>query len=747
MEPTARYTMDDDGIATIWLDQPEKSVVTVNPVLLDDLTQTVNRLRDEPGLKAVVVTTARPNCFVAGADLFEVRGMSPQKKEAFLAKGQTTFNLIADLNVPTVAAIGGDCLGGGLELALACDYRVAAKGKYSLGLPEVKLGILPAWGGTFRLPRLIGLSRGLPMILAGKTVTPRKAKSVGIVDEVVDGEKLLVAAKRVVIRGVKPRKLGLIDRMLASVSMLRGMMLRSARKQTLAQTFGNYPAPERVLDIVATGYREGMAAGLKAERTGLVDLSQTDAGQGLMRLFFLRQDVKKAMKEQFADQPKTIKQAAVIGGGTMGAGIAYSLIKAGIPVRLVEVNVQAAGAAMARIQGMLDDDVKAKRLDHLEARHIFNRVMPTTDWSGLKLCDIVIEAVLEKMEMKNEVFDRVEKLVRTDAILATNTSSLSVTEMAVGRAHSDRFVGLHFFNPVPKMPLVEVIKGHDTSEQTMATAVALAAKVGKSPIAVKDGPGFLVNRLLIPYLAEALTIACEMAARHEPPARYDAGIVAIDEAMKRWGMPMGPFELMDQIGLDVSVAVLNSLGSQFKQRLPQDIDMSKVLDSGWLGRKSGKGFYNYGQGKKATPTVNSAMMKLLPTEGGVGGCESLMSEVAIQWRLVLPMINECAWLLTDEIVESTDVVDLGMVMGTGLAPFRGGLVSFVDNVGVEQIVGRLEMYANELGCRFAPSPLLVELNTLRLPLSRFKEAVALRTTNGRTVANQSTPKGRFRAAP
>ncbi len=393
----------------------------------------------------------------------------------------------------------------------------------------------------------------------------------------------------------------------------------------------------------------------------------------------------------------------------MGAGIVYSLARAGIQVRLIEVDPKAVSAGLSRVRKNFEDDVKGGRMTLLEAKHAMNRVVPSTQWTGLKLADIAIEAVVEKMPLKREIFAKLDRLTRPDCVLATNTSSLGVTEMAQATVRPNRVVGLHFFNPVPKMPLVEVVRTSQSDDQSLATAAGLAAKIGKTAVLVKDTPGFLVNRILIPYLAEALLLASE-----------GTSIVTIDEAMKKWGMPMGPFELLDEIGLDVSAHVLNSLADQIgRDRVPASPAVEKALAQGWLGKKSGRGFYIHGSKKGQKPVVNSELTTLLaePTSSILD-----LDHSRIAWRLVLPMVNEAARLLEEGVVENTEAIDLAMVLGTGFAPFRGGLARFADSVGIEAIVAQMRETAARHGSRFTPASLLTELANRHLKLHDFAEA-------------------------
>ncbi|HEY8669194.1 MAG TPA: 3-hydroxyacyl-CoA dehydrogenase NAD-binding domain-containing protein, partial [Tepidisphaeraceae bacterium] len=423
---------------------------------------------------------------------------------------------------------------------------------------------------------------------------------------------------------------------------------------------------------------------------------------------------------QLTAKPREVKYAAVIGGGTMGAGIAHGLLRAGVLVRLIEVNPQAAGAGVGRVKRMLEEDVAAGRITRLQAKHALHHLSPTTEWTGLRLADLVVEAVIERMDAKREVFAKLDRLTRSDAVLATNTSSLSVTEMAAATEHRGRVVGLHFFNPVPKMALVEVVRTADSDDVSLATAAAIALRMGKTPVLVKDAPGFVVNRILIPYLLEALAMATE-----------DAPIREVDVAMKQWGMPMGPFELLDEIGLDTGWHVLRSLGGMLDQQVQTPAAVEQAVGRGWLGKKSGRGFYLYDDKKKAGD-VNEEFVAMLRT------CQGEFSAEAAQWRLVLPMVNAAAMLLEAGVVDSADTIDLATVLGTGFAPFRGGVMHFADSVGAEEIVARLHELAKRHGPRFAPAPLLLRAAAMKSSVSHLAP-VAPATSSPARDASASKP--------
>lgn len=610
MEPAVRTSTDADNILTIELDVPGKPVNTCTPQLLAELSEVVDSLA-KSNAAGVIIASAKARSFNAGADLFAIRDMDAAQARTYLGDGQALFERIARLSMPTVAAINGDCLGGGCELALACTYRVIADdGAISIGLPEVKLGLIPAWRGATRLPRMIGLTKALPILLAGETMSPLKAKQSGLVDEVVQPDALREAAKRLVMIRRPPQRPGLGQRLCAALPPLRYRTLEVARRRTMDRTFGNYPAPLRLLEVVKTGYEQGEAAGLAAEREAILQLTQTPATQNLLRLFFLRQGAKRRAAEALKAKPSPINDVAVIGGGTLGAGIAQVLILAGIRARLVEVNPTAV----------------------------------TTEWTGLEAADLVVEAVEDTIDAKRDVFARLDKLARPDAVLVTTTGTLRVADISKAAGRRDRVIGLHFFNPLDKTPLVELIRTSETNDAALATGVGLATRIGKTPILVADSPGLLVNRLLLPHVVEAQALAGE-----------GVPIARIDDAMKRWGMQKSPFELLDELGIDTARCVSGSL----------------------------------------------------PKPSGTGSGSSTPED--IQWRLVLPIVNEAARVLREGVTDSADDIDLATVLGLGFAPFRGGVAKFTEDAGVDLIVRRLNEMAARHGQRFTPDDLLLDM--------------------------------------
>jgi 3-hydroxyacyl-CoA dehydrogenase/enoyl-CoA hydratase/carnithine racemase len=645
MPAAVRLETGPDRVLTVWFDLPDKTVNTLTARTWSDLDAVLDEV-EAAGAAGVVFASGKPRSFLAGADLYEMEAMDDAQLDAYLATGQRIVDRIAALPMPTVAAINGDALGGGFELALACRSRVAVdEPRIRIGLPETTLGLVPAWGGAIRLPRLIGLAESLKVLIPGRSLSPAESLELGLIDEVVPRDRLLEAARNRLEatrnRAAGPTPARPTDPSAADESA-RDAVLAKARADVRARSGDNLPAPLLLIDIVAASYREPPAAVAAAERRGLLELRRSPAGRNLRRLFFLRHEAGKTAAREAGGTARAVRSAVVVGGGTMGAGIAHALVRSGLAVQVIEADERSATAATARLAALIGDD----------------SVRATTDWALVSAADLVIEAVIEQLPAKLAVFHRLDDLSGADAILASNTSSLSIQEIAAATRHPGRVVGLHFFNPVPKMPLVEIVRTPQSHPDVLATCVAAVKKAGKTPVLVNDAPGFVVNRVLFPYLREAVILLEE-----------GGSITAIDAAIKAWGMPMGPFALMDEIGLDVTQMILESLRRSLGNRLSSPPILDRLLDLGWLGRKSGRGFYDYPTTGRPVPNPD------LPS---VISATQLMQSRAdeVQDRLMRPMAAEARIVLAEKIVESPESLDLATVLGIGFAPFRGGLASF-----------------------------------------------------------------------
>lgn len=724
MSKTLHAHLDGNSVLTVWFDHVGKSVNTFSLEALGELENLVAGLeRDGSATGGVIFTSAKADGFISGADLFEMANLDSDAVSRFVKQGQDVFCRIARLPMPTVAAINGHCLGGGFELALACRARVAAdRGSINIGLPEIKLGIIPAWGGTTRMTRMLGPIRALPLLLTGKTMSPRKAMRSGVIDEVVRPEALLAAARRLLATCDAlnhRRRPSMLNRVILAVPALTNVVCTTALRKTATETFGNYPAAYEMIDTVAAACRNGLETGLQAEHESITRLVDTDTCRNLMRLFFLRQESKLAIRNKLsiaghAESGTEVRQAAVVGGGTMGAGIAHALIRSGISVRFLEVNEPALSAALQRVHGMIGSDIRSKRLSRLQGEAAMHLLSPATTASlehhphSLKMMNIVIEAVAERMDIKTGIFEKLDQYTPDGTVLASNTSSFRIAALANAVTNPRRVIGLHFFNPVSKMPLVEVVRTGHSDAAALRMGVELASRLGKTPILVADGPGFLVNRVLIPYLAEALMMASE-----------GSSIVDMDREMKVWGMPMGPFELLDQVGLDVAMSILDSLSASFGEHVLVPEGIHEIVERGWLGRKSGCGFYKYG--RKGRPHLNEGMAAML-TKSGEGGT---LDSNTTRARLILPMVNEAARLLVEGVTDSADTIDLASVLGLGLAPFRGGLVHFAEVEGLDHIVEQMDQLGNRCGTRFSPCP---ELRTIAESGRPMQDLAAMEST-------------------
>jgi len=668
-----RVEYDADGIAWVVFDDPDSKVNVLGveqmqrlDAMLDDLS------KRKP--KAVIFISAKPNIFLAGADINELEKIRDASHgEQLSREGHRIFAKFEALGVPTVAAIDGACLGGGCELALACRYRVASDDpKTQIGLPETQLGIIPGWGGSQRLPRLIGLPAALDIICAGKRLGADKARRIGLVDAAVPTVVLRETAKQF---GLGQRRAKRKFVKWQNTWPMRPIACRMARKRVLARTKAQYPAPMRAIDAMEEGLKGSLDDGLQNEASIFGVVSMTAPCKNLLRVFFLRERYSKLVFEaeqagrttpvstRVATAP--VQKVGVLGAGVMGAGIAQWCSARGLTVRLKDIRAEFVAAGIRRIAAVYREGVKRRKVSRLDAEHGFGRVHPTTEYTGFGDCDIVIEAVLEKIEVKRQAFAELIPQLRNDCIIASNTSAIPIDELAEASERPKRFVGIHFFNPVHKMPLVEIVRGTKTAPEVVAAAVEFAKKLKKIPIVVKGSPGFLVNRLLLPYLNEAGKLLGE-----------GVSVEAIDEAMVEFGMPMGPLRLLDEVGIDVAYDVAHELAEAFKERMVVAPVLKQVHEMGLKGRKGGVGFYIY---KGKDERVNRRVAKLWRKPRGERVTPPPAQE--IQRRLIRVMIEEARLCLSEGVVATEDDIDTGMIFGTGFPPFRGGLVKYARDSG------------------------------------------------------------------
>lgn len=610
---------------------------------LAELSDCLDELVAQPDVTGLLIRTAKPNIFIAGADLKELSSARDEKLSRLIATGQALFNRIADLPFPTAAAIHGACVGGGYELALACDWRIASDAaETKIGLPETQLGILPAWGGTTRLPDLIGLQDALPIILSGKLYPSAAAKRKGLVDEVVPKENIESFALGYLKKGKRHHTHNPIVHNQAVAAVIR----LQAQKELLKKTRGLYPGPAAALEVATASIGRTRIQSQQAELEAIEHLASLPETEQLIRLYFLQE---RAKKHRHTDaEPRNIERAAVVGAGVMGAGIAYWLTTHRTQTLLKDISPEALAHGMQTIESLYEDAQKHDVISKTEAARGFDRVFPVSGNVSLERCDIIIEAAVEKLSIKQKIFADLSARSRPDTILATNTSALPIHELASSISHPERLIGLHFFNPVHRMKLVEVVRTKFTSDETIVTAVAYVRKIGKLPVVVKDSPGFLVNRILMPYLVEAASMFEQGGDPEE-----------IDNAMLDFGMPMGPLRLLDEVGLDVAMHVAKTLAEAFPDRMQIPKVVEKLLEGGHTGRKGGSGFYVY---DNVSPAVNAeAISYQTGTEETPKDAQDILTNL---------MFQEARFCLEEGVVDSADNLELAMVLGTGFPPIR-----------------------------------------------------------------------------
>ncbi len=678
--------IDGNGVAWVTLDVPDEAYNVLRAEHLDEAEALLDQLERDSGLTGVILRSGKADSFLSGADIRMLdRCADAAEASALALAGQRFCGRLEALEVPVVAAIHGLCLGGGLEIALACRYRICTDEPVTrLGLPEVKIGVLPGSGGTQRLPRHIGTGAALDLMLTGRQIRPDRARALGLVDECVPAAHLATAAVRKIRepdeRPARPWTRRVLHWITEGNPAGRTLLLHEVRRRTWHKTYGNYPATEAIIRCVEIGLAEGVEAGLKAEAETFGRLAVTPEAQELRFLYFASTAIKK---ERFTDaDPRPLERIGVIGGGLMGAGIsAVTVEHAGLPVRVRDPSAEALARASRHIVDHIDRRTQRGALTPFQAEQARRRLTLTTESNGFNSIDLIVEAVFEEIELKRKVLAEYEAQAREGAVFASNTSSLPIASIAEGAREPSNVVGMHYFSPVEKMRLVEVIPHQGTAPDVVATAAKLARAQGKTPLIVADRPGFFVNRILAPYLNEAGRLLLDGFAMDE-----------IDRTLKKFGFPLGPFELLDQVGLSVAARVQPVLQDAFGPRMATPGLVERMLESG-----PGK-FYRRSKSGRKVP--DPAVYKLL----GVTPVRSGFASEEILDRAILPLLNEAAYCLEEGVIRCPRDGDLAAVLGIGFPPFRGGPFRYMDRRGVADIASALRRHAERFGEHFAPAP-------------------------------------------
>ncbi|MBA3496770.1 MAG: fatty acid oxidation complex subunit alpha FadJ [Gemmatimonadales bacterium] len=698
---SALTTEVENGIAVVTFDLPGEPVNKLSDAVKVEFEALLIGLRDDSSIRGAVLISGKPDSFIAGADIEEFTALTTEiAAERLSFEGQEMVSRVETLPTPVVAAIHGACLGAGLELALACHYRVATDHrKTQLGLPEVQLGLIPGAGGCQRLPRLIGVRAALDMILTGRSERGAKALRLGLVDELVPPSILrataLAAADRLARDGAPRRQPtgGLRGFLLERTATGRRMVYRAAEKQVRAKSSGHYPAPLRALEAVRIGLEQGITAGLAAEHRFFGELAVGEVSRKLVQVFFATTALKKDDGiPPGSAVPRQIRRLGVVGAGFMGAGIAgTAALNVEVDTRLKDADLERVGKGLNTVGGILGERLKRRRLTRPQFERLSALVSGGTDYRGFGRADLVIEAVFEDLALKRRVLAEVEAVTRPDAIFASNTSTIPIRDIAAEATRPERVLGMHFFSPVEKMPLVEVIPTEATAPEAVVTAVRFGRRMGKTVIVVADHPGFWVNRILSPYLNEAAMLVAE-----------GVPVALIDRTMTNWGFPVGPVALLDEVGLDVAQKAGGVMHVAFGDRLRPPETLTRLIGDGRLGRKNGRGFYRYRDGHKAG--VDDSIHALL----GVRPVSD--ADVAvIERRLVYAMLNEAAMALDEGAVRSPRDGDVGALFGIGFPAFRGGPLRAIDDLIPSRVVEVLRDLADVHGPRFTPAADLADM--------------------------------------
>jgi 3-hydroxyacyl-CoA dehydrogenase/enoyl-CoA hydratase/3-hydroxybutyryl-CoA epimerase len=696
----------DNGIAHLVMDVIGESMNTLKAEFSEEIDAVLKEIRNDNTIKGVVLISGKKDSFVAGADINMLAScQSASEATALSRNGQMIFDQIENLSIPVVAAINGACLGGGLELAMACHARICSdNGKTALGLPEVQLGLLPGSGGTQRLPKLVGIQKALDMMLTGKQLRAKQALKMGLVVDVVPNSILISAAENLVLAAQgkaskikkSQRKISVLDKALEGNAVGRKIIFNQATKSVLAKTKGNYPSPLKIIDSVRSGIEKSSVSGYQTEADHFGELVMSPESAQLRQIFFATTDMKKEQGIEGVNA-KPISQIGVLGGGLMGGGIAFvSATKANVDVRIKDIAPQGISHAMKYGYDILNKKVKRRFMLKSEMQKQLAKITGCVDYSGFKNVDMVIEAVFEDLSLKQKMVDDMESICAEDTIFASNTSSLPIGQIAAKALRPENVIGLHYFSPVDKMPLAEIIAHSKTSDQTISTTVAFAKKQGKTPIVVKDKAGFYVNRILAPYMNEAALLLLE-----------GESIGKLDKALVKFGFPVGPIQLLDEVGIDIGAKIGPILQAELGERFAAPEAFNKLIADKRLGKKVQKGFYLYKDknGKKVTKKlVDESVYPLL----NIIIKDQKTNDELVQ-RCVFMMLNEAARCLDEGIIRNARDGDIGAIFGIGFPPFLGGPFHYTDTLGAEVIVNKLNLWSSELGERFKPCQALITM--------------------------------------
>ncbi|KUJ80227.1 fatty acid oxidation complex subunit alpha FadB [Microbulbifer flavimaris] len=690
--------MLDNGIAELNFDLKDESVNKFNRLTVSEFSEALDAIEAADGVKGVLLTSGK-DVFIVGADITEFGDAFSAGAEGvadLMNKNNENINRLEDLPVPSVVAINGYALGGGFEVCLGCDYRVMGE-KAKVGLPEVKLGLIPGWGGTVRLPRIVGVDVAAEWIAAGKEQKADSALTNHAVDAVVPNDNLKDAALSLLQRAIdgeldyKARRD--IKKSPIPLNDTEALMAFFTTKAFVgAQAGKHYPSPIAAVTSMEQGYKVGRDEALKIEQQQFIECAQTDTAKSLVGLFLNDQKIGKVAKSWEKKADKKIERAAVLGAGIMGGGIAYQSAYKGTPIKMKDIDQKGIDLGLKEANKLLAKLVNRGRMTPEKMGETLNRIDPTLSYEGFGDIDVVVEAVVENKKVKHSVLTEVEDKVSEDTIIASNTSTISIDTLAEPLKRPENFLGMHFFNPVHKMPLVEVIRGEKTSDNAVARVVAYANKMGKKPIVVRDCPGFLVNRVLFPYFAGFSMLV-----------RDGADFQEVDKVMERWGWPMGPAYLMDVVGIDTGVHAEKVMAEGFPERMGKSFKAASdvMYEAERYGQKNGKGFYNYEEDKKGRPKKAATEEAYELLKPHVAERREFEKDEIIE-RMMVPMATELARCLEEGIVDSPAEADMALVYGIGFPPFRGGIFAWLDKVGMDQFVKMADKYA-ELGELYKPT--------------------------------------------